>query len=225
MSRVPQPCGAQGQLPELLEPGLAHPTTLQLGLVSGCLCAPMGEPAQNTSRGTCPCWGCGCSQSRTRHIHGKLHLRLVLLSSSRRAEVTGKTGRVLVPQCVCWAPQVQGSWSWGWFESVTFAGAGESGCQGRAGGAWGVSWVENSSLLFICCVLALHQVSDSSGALPIRLVCFVVLVVGARGDASGSPHPASRCRRAGGSALLPEVHRHLLFLPNYARSNLDSTVV
>lgn len=120
----------------------------------------------------------------------------VLLSSSRRAEVTGRTGGVAMPRCVCWAPQIQGTWSQGWFESVTSAGPGEAGCQGRAGSVVGGEFVSVINLLFLGFAPG-FRCKRGFASSP-RLFCGAVPAVGARGDVSGFPHPASRCHRAGG---------------------------
>lgn len=129
------------------------------------------------------------------------------------------------------------------FKSVTLAGAGKTGgVGGRAGGCLGrVGGWRTHLLLLICCFLALHQVSDSSGvcqfAFFVWLRCSVAAAPagggggGAWGDASGFPPPASGCHRGGGlspstqAGAAPRAHEHLPLLPNFAKSDLNSAVV
>lgn len=86
----------------------------------------------------------------------KFNLCSVLLSSSRRAEATGRNGRLLAALCL---PGTLRHWEPGDdFESVTLASAGDAECW--AGGAWSVFSLA-FSLLFLGCV------SGLSGDLPL----------------------------------------------------------
>lgn len=72
----------------------------------------------------------GCSK----HVHKKLNLCSALLSSTRRAEAAGRTGRALASLCL---PGTLRYWEPGDdFESVTLASAGGAKCWAK--GAWKV---------------------------------------------------------------------------------------